>query len=225
MNTSKIIIAIDGPASSGKSTLAKDLAAKLKYRYVDTGAMYRAITLFSIQEKLEAAELDMATLAKVKIDFAYAEDGSQKTLLNGEDVSEAIRTMEVSQKVSEVSAQKAVRTFLLEQQRSLGKSKGLVMDGRDIGTVIFPDAALKIFMTTPAEVRAERRYAEMKAKGQEVTYDAVLENVRQRDLMDAQRSESPLKKAKDAKTLNNAELDRNTQLNKVLEWVENATEA
>ncbi len=208
----KIIIAIDGFSSSGKSTMAKALARRIGYRYVDTGAMYRAVTLFAMRAGLISADgaVDAAKLAsllpEINISFALCPDGSQHTILNGEDVEAEIRGMEVSGYVSPVAAIPAVRRDLVAKQQAFGKERGIVMDGRDIGTTVFPDAELKIFLDAPAECRAERRVRELRAKGQEVSYDEVLANVKSRDHIDQTREESPLRRAADAIGLDNSSM-------------------
>lgn len=209
-DSKKIIIAIDGFSSSGKSTMAKALARRIGYRYVDTGAMYRAVTLFAMRAGLIAPDgvVDAGRLAallpEIEISFALMPDGSQHTLLNGEDVEGEIRGMEVSNRVSPVSAIAAVRRDLVAKQQAFGRERGIVMDGRDIGTTVFPDAELKIFLDAPAECRAERRVKELLAKGQQVSYDDVLANVKSRDHIDQTREESPLRRAEDAIGLDNS---------------------
>lgn len=207
----KIIIAIDGYSSSGKSTMAKALAHRIGYRYVDSGAMYRAVTLAALRNSLihsdgsvdKAAILDL--LPSIKIDFVIKEDG-QHTLLNGEDVEKEIRDMQVSSYVSQVAAIPEVRHHLVVLQQAFGKEKGIVMDGRDIGTTVFPEAEMKVFVNAPAETRARRRYLEMKEKGETPTYEEVLANVKYRDHVDETREESPLRKASDAVELDNTGL-------------------
>ncbi len=206
----KIIIAIDGFSSSGKSTMAKALARRVGYRYIDTGAMYRAVTLFAMRAGLIApdGEVDADGLAnrlsEIEISFALMPDGSQHTMLNGEDVEAEIRGMEVSNHVSPVAAIAAVRRELVAKQQAFGRERGIVMDGRDIGTTVFPDAELKIFLDAPAECRAGRRVKELRAKGQAVSYDDVLANVKSRDHIDQTREESPLRRAADAIGLDNS---------------------
>ncbi len=208
----KIIIAIDGHSSCGKSTMAKDLAKKIGYRYIDTGAMYRAVTLFCIQNDLFKGEnLDLTSLEKaipnIKIDFQFnPEVGRSDTYLNGKNVEKEIRTMEVADKVSIVSAVGFVRHAMVAQQQEMGKEKGIVMDGRDIGTAVFPNAELKVFVTARPEVRAQRRLDEMKAKGETASFKEVLENVKKRDLIDSTRDESPLRQAEDALLLDNSDI-------------------
>lgn len=209
----KISIAIDGHSSCGKSTMAKDLARELGYVYVDTGAMYRSVTLFAIQNKLFDAEGHINAdelkdrMGEIEISFKYNDrTGRPDTYLNGRLVEDEIRTMEVSSKVSPIAALPFVREALVAQQRRIGKDKGVIMDGRDIGTVVFPDAELKIFVTASAEVRARRRYDELRAKGMDADYDSILKNVKERDYLDSHREVSPLRKADDAIELDNSEL-------------------
>ena len=226
-----LIIAVDGYSSTGKSTLARDLARYFRIRYIDSGAMYRAVTLYALRKGIYDArsdKLDEERLKKVmpslEIDFLVDETtGQQSTLLNGENVEQDIRTMEVSESVSQISKIKFVREKLVEKQRAFGNKGGVVMDGRDIGTVVFPGADVKIFLTASAEVRAKRRYEELKEKGYEVTWQEVLNNVRQRDDMDEQREESPLKKALDAVMLDNSNLSREEQLSEALRIVRETT--
>lgn len=212
----KIIIAIDGYSSSGKSTMARSLATRIGYRYVDSGAMYRAVTLWALRHDLVAdgrvnVEALVADLPRIAIDFAVQTDGSQHTLLNDEDVETLIRTIEVSNAVSPVAAIPAVRSALVAMQQQMGQSKGIVMDGRDIGTTVFPDAELKIYVNASAETRAQRRYDELVAKGDNVTYQEVLDNVQQRDYIDTHRDESPLRMADDAIALDNSQMTRDQQ--------------
>lgn len=208
----KITIAIDGYSSSGKSTMAKVLAKKLGYIYVDTGAMYRAVTLFAMENGVFSGEdIDTEKLRKeisnIKIEFrANAESGKADTYLNGRNVEKEIRGMQVSAKVSPISAIDFVRQHLVKQQQEMGKSKGVVMDGRDIGTTVFPDAELKIFVTASPEIRAKRRYDELTAKGDKVDYEEILNNVKQRDHIDENREVSPLRKADDALVLDNSNM-------------------
>ena len=206
-------IAIDGPAGAGKSTIAKKAAGELGFIYVDTGAMYRSVTLFALREHLFDAEdtLDAdrlsALLPQVRIDFRLnPETGHADACLNGENVEQKIRGLEVSSRVSIVAAQPFVREMLVRQQQAMGEGKGIVMDGRDIGTVVFPKAELKIFVTASAEVRAERRYKELQAKGQPADYESILKNVQDRDYMDSHREVSPLRQADDAIVLDNSHL-------------------
>lgn len=209
----KITIAIDGYSSCGKSTMAKDLAKRLGYVYVDTGAMYRAVTLFALRHNLFNEDGSVKTeelkklMPEVKISFKFnPETGRPDTYLNGELVEGEIRGMEVSSHVSPIAAVPFVRQALVAQQQAMGKDKGIVMDGRDIGTVVFPDAELKIFVTASAEVRAQRRYDELKGKGQKADFDEILKNVEQRDYIDTHRETSPLRKAEDAVTLDNSHM-------------------
>ncbi|MDE6536978.1 MAG: (d)CMP kinase [Muribaculaceae bacterium] len=205
----KIIIAIDGYSSSGKSTMARDLASRIGYVYVDSGAMYRAVTLYALRNgmikegQLDAAAL-VAALPDVEIAFnAAGEDGRQHTLLNGEDVEKEIRSMEVSGMVSPVAAVPEVRHRLTDLQRSFGRERGIVMDGRDIGSTVFPDAEMKVFVDASPEVRADRRCKELAEKGEPTDYAAVLANIKERDHIDTHRKESPLVKADDAYLLDN----------------------
>lgn len=211
--TKKITIAIDGFSSCGKSTMAKDLARKIGYVYVDTGAMYRAVTLFALRHNLfnEDGSVKVEDLESqmddIHITFKFnASAGRPDTYLNGELVENDIRGMEVSNRVSPIAAIAFVRQAMVAQQQQMGKGKGLVMDGRDIGTSVFPDAELKIFVTASAEVRARRRYDELVSKGMEADYEAILKNVQDRDYMDMHRRVSPLKKADDAIELDNSHL-------------------
>jgi len=212
------IIAIDGYSSCGKSTLAKALAKELRYLYIDSGAMYRAVTLYFIRNAVpvdDEAKVAEA-LEQIHIDF-HIEPGRTLIQLNGEDVSDEIRQMYVSDFVSEVSAVKAVRLAMVAQQQRMGRNKNIVMDGRDIGTTVFPDADLKIFMTADPKVRAERRYLELKNKGEDITLEEVFENLAHRDYIDTTREESPLVRATDAIVLDNTELNEEEQLQFVLD--------
>ncbi len=209
----KITIAIDGFSSCGKSTMAKDLARRIGYIYVDTGAMYRSVTLFALQHHLFADDGSVKTeqlqqlMPDVHITFCLnAETGRPDTYLNGVCVESDIRGMEVSSHVSQIAAIPFVREALVAQQQSMGQSKGIVMDGRDIGTTVFPDAELKIFVTASAEVRAQRRYDELKAKGSNPSMEEILQNVQQRDYIDTHREVSPLRRADDAVELDNSYL-------------------
>lgn len=209
----KIIIAIDGFSSCGKSTMAKDLAHELGYIYVDTGAMYRCVALYALQHKLflkdgkiNIPELE-AAMPNINISFKLnKETGRPDTYLNNENVENKIRTMEVSSHVSSIAAIPFIREALVAQQQKMGKDKGIVMDGRDIGTVVFPNAELKIFVTASPEVRAQRRYDELMEKGMEADYNEILENVKQRDYIDSHRDVSPLRKADDAIELDNSNI-------------------
>ena len=209
----KIIVAIDGHSSCGKSTMAKDLAREVGYIYVDTGAMYRAVTLFAMRNNLFDAEGNINTerleqlLPEVKISFKLDPETSRPmTCLNGEVVEQEIRSLEVSQHVSPIAALPFVRAKLVEQQQAMGKEKGIVMDGRDIGTVVFPEAELKIFVTASADIRAQRRYKELQAKGMPADFDDILKNVEERDYIDSHRATSPLRQADDALVLDNSHL-------------------
>jgi cytidylate kinase len=221
----KITIAIDGFSSTGKSTLAKELAKHLGYVYVDTGAMYRAVALFAMQKGyIGAAFFDKESLIKslpfIKLSFKFNSDlGFAEMYLNDVNVEKEIRTIEVSNFVSKVAEISEVRSKLVEQQQDMGKDKGVVMDGRDIGTIVFPDADLKIFMTASPITRAERRYNELKRKGDNVTFDEVLKNVEDRDYIDTHRNDSPLVKAKDAIEFDNSDISKQEQFDKVLKFL------
>ncbi|OSZ81748.1 cytidylate kinase [Chitinophagaceae bacterium IBVUCB1] len=219
----KIIIAIDGYSSCGKSTVAKELAALLGYNYIDSGAMYRAITLYFLRNDIDYkndAEVINA-LKDIHLSFAFNEvSGKSEILLNDENVEHYIRDMIVAEKVSEVAAIKEVRSFATAQQQKLGSERGIVMDGRDIGTTVFPDAELKIFMTASPEVRVKRRFQELYAGNPNITLEEVKHNLELRDYIDSNREESPLRQAKDAVVLDNSHLTREEQLAKVMGWVE-----
>lgn len=209
----KITIAIDGFSSCGKSTMAKDLAREVGYIYVDTGAMYRAVTLFAMRNDVFDAEGNIdetrlkALLPDVKLTFQLNNETKlPEVCLNGENVERYIRTLEVSQHVSPIAALPFVREKLVEQQQAMGKEKGIVMDGRDIGTVVFPNAELKIFVTASAEIRAQRRFKELETKGMPADFDEILQNVEQRDYIDTHRETSPLRQADDALVLDNSHL-------------------
>ena len=209
----KIVIAIDGHSSCGKSTMAKALARRIGYVYVDTGAMYRAVTLYALRHGMIDAEgrVDEQTLEasmdQVKVSFTLnADTRTPEACLNGENVEHDIRGMEVSAHVSAIAALPFVRRVMEAQQKAMGRDKGIVMDGRDVGTVLFPDAELKIFVTATAEVRARRRYNELQAKGMDADYDEILKNVQQRDYIDSHREVSPLRKAADAIELDNSNM-------------------
>lgn len=223
MNNKKIIIAIDGHSSCGKSTVAKDLAKALSIAYVDTGAMYRSVTLYALRHGLisngvvDEAALE-AALPEIHITFAFnAQQKKNETFLNGESVEAEIRAMEVSSNVSLVSTIGKIRRKLVEWQREMGAETSLVMDGRDIGTVVFPNADLKIFMTASDEVRAQRRYDELTAKGEKVDYDEILNNVRERDRIDSTRAESPLRQAEDALLLDNSHMTMAEQFDWIID--------
>ena len=212
----KITVAIDGFSSCGKSTMAKELANFAGYTYVDTGAMYRAVALFALRNGcMDDHEINIEELQKhideIKITFKTNPFGQQETFLNGENVESQIRTLEVANAASRVSAIGFVREAMVKQQQEMGKAKDIVMDGRDIGTVVFPDAELKIYLTASPEVRARRRFDEMKAKGENPDYEQVLANVKERDERDSTRAESPLQKADDAVVIDNSNLTRDEQ--------------
>lgn len=225
MQTNKIIIAIDGHSSCGKSTLSKQLAQKLKYNYIDTGAMYRAVTLYALRNKLIINKIAdknalINAMPGINISFVYNEkEGKSDTLLNGENIENEIRNFTVSENVSPIATIKEVRKTMVAMQQKMGTQKGIVMDGRDIGTVVFPNAELKIFMTASDKVRAQRRYDELSAKGLKVSFSSVLNNIKERDQIDSTREESPLQKAPDALVLDNSCLTREEQLNWVLQKV------
>ena len=216
--TKKIIIAIDGFSSCGKSTFAKAIAARLGYIFIDTGAMYRAVTLYALEhgaivDGKVAEDRVVALLPDVNISFRFnAERGASDAYVNGEKVEDKIRSIEVSNMVSHVSSVAQVREKLVAMQQQMGRARGVVMDGRDIGTVVFPDAELKIFMTAEPQVRAERRYAELKAKGDNVTMEEILENVISRDKADMTREISPLRQAEDAVVLDNSHMSVEEQM-------------
>jgi len=222
---SKLTIAIDGHSSTGKSTLAKELAACLGYIYVDSGAMYRAVALEALRHGWVSKELGIQkeniinALEGLKITFSVNSQGQSITMLNNENVEEAIRTMEVSNVVSQVSKLIPVRRRLVALQQKMGDQGGVVMDGRDIGTVVFPKADLKIFMTASDQVRALRRKAELDSKGQDYSLNEVLENLKSRDKSDMERADSPLIAASDARILDNSEINRKEQFNLVLGWI------
>lgn len=220
----KITIAIDGHSSTGKSTLAKQLAKALDYIYVDSGAMYRAVTLYALEqgfisdEKFDPNAL-ISNIENVNIEFK--KDGNNPTVLylNNKEVSSKIRGMEVSNLVSKVAALPQVRQCLVKEQRKMGQNKGIVMDGRDIGTVVFPEAELKIFMTASAQTRTQRRFDELTAKGEQVDFDEVYENITSRDYKDSTRADSPLTQAKDARVLDNTNLTQSQQYKIVMDWI------
>ncbi len=217
----KIIIAIDGYSSCGKSTLAKALAKKLSYVFIDSGAMYRAITLYFLREHIDwnNEEKVLEALDNIKLHFYYNdEEGTSDMYLNDENVELLIRDMLVSENVSEVAAIKAVREFAVAQQQLMGKKKGIVMDGRDIGTTVFPYAQLKIFVTADNGIRVERRFKELYAKNPNITIEEVKNNLEMRDYIDSNREFSPLRKAEDAVILDNSNLTREEQLAIALSW-------
>lgn len=208
----KIIVAIDGYSSCGKSTIAKALAKYAGYTYVDTGAMYRAIALFTLRNGLTDDAAIIAALPQIEVGFVLV-DGAQHVTLNGEDVEGFIRTLEVGNAASRISQIKEVRAFLVAQQQKMGEAKGIVMDGRDIGTVVFPKAELKLFLTASPEVRARRRYDELVEKGEKPDFEAVLADVNDRDYRDTHRAESPLRQAEDAIVVDNSSMTREEQMN------------
>ncbi len=226
----KITIAIDGFSSTGKSTVAKQLANALEYIYVDSGSMYRAVTLFALRNQLvddkdpEFSKL-IDRLPEIKLQSVHNQElGYSEIFLNGENVEKEIRTLAVSEYVSQISVIKEVREKLVALQRELGKEKGVVMDGRDIGTVVFPDAELKIFITASPDIRAKRRYKELLDRGDRVDYEQVLKNIRERDFIDSHREFSPLKRAEDAIELDNSELSLEEQFEKVLTMAQETIE-
>jgi CMP/dCMP kinase len=220
MSQTRINIAIDGKSACGKSTLARALAQILGYLYVDSGAMYRAVTLYFLRNKIshEDHSAVMQALDNIQIRFQRISDHQWTTTLNHEDVEEAIRSQEVSDRVSEIAAISAVRRKMVEEQQSIGQDKGVVMDGRDIGTVVFPDAELKIFLTARESVRVDRRYQELLQKGKSLVRDQIQANLEKRDYIDSTRSDSPLKQATDALVLDNSDLTEQEQLTIALEW-------
>ena len=223
MANQKIIIAIDGFSSCGKSTLAKAMAKNLEYVFIDTGAMYRAVALFFLRAGIDFDNtLDIAAaLNKITLQFKYNPATLQSDMyLNEENVEQEIREMRVSQKVSEVAAIALVRDFAVAQQQAMGESKGIVMDGRDIGTVVFPKAELKIFVTASPDIRVQRRFLELSAKNAAITVDEIAENLQHRDLIDTTREHSPLKQADDALVLDNSNMTREAQLDIALQWAQ-----
>ena len=220
----KITIAIDGHSSTGKSTLAKQLAKALDYIYVDSGAMYRAVTLYALEqgfisdEKFDPNAL-ISNIEHVNIEFKKEGNNPTVLYLNNKEVSSKIRGMEVSNLVSKVAALPQVRQCLVKEQRKMGQNKGIVMDGRDIGTVVFPEAELKIFMTASAQTRTQRRFDELTAKGEQVDFDEVYENITSRDYKDSTRADSPLTQAKDARVLDNTNLTQSQQYKIVMDWI------
>lgn len=216
----QIIVAIDGYSSCGKSTIAKQLAQYAGYRYIDTGAMYRAVALYAIRNKISdisnrQPEI-IALLPQVHIDFAIQPDGSQHVTLNGEDVESQIRTLEVGNGASQIAVIPEVRRYLVAQQQQMGKQGGIVMDGRDIGTVVFPKAELKLFLTASPEVRAERRFKELIEKGEQPVMADVLADVNDRDYRDTHRAESPLRQAEDAVVVDNSQMTREEQMKVII---------
>jgi len=229
-NNPKISIAIDGFSSCGKSTLAKALASHLHYNYLDTGAMYRGVTLYAMKQGwakdgLLYVEEITNHLDDINLSFERnPETGKSELILNGKNVEKEIRTQDVANLVSPISAIQAVRRKLQQAQRELGAAGGVVMDGRDIGTVVLPNAELKIFMTADVEVRVKRRYDEHRSKGQDVPIEVVRENLKKRDLIDSTRVEDPLRQAEDARVLDNSEMTQEEQFNLALEWVQEVIE-
>ena len=219
----KIIITIDGWSSCGKSTLAKQLAKTLNYVYVDSGAMYRAITLYFLRNHVDWTDKKEVSeaLKNISLEFAFNEKSQQSEMyLNGENVEYVIRDLVIAEKVSDVAAIKEVREFAVKQQQKMGKGRGIVMDGRDIGTVVFPDAELKIFMTADNAIRVERRFKELYEKNPNITIDEVKANLEMRDYIDSHREVSPLRKADDALILDNTKLSEKEQFQKALKWAE-----
>ena len=215
----KIVVAIDGYSSCGKSTIAKALAKYAGYTYVDTGAMYRAVALDAFRllgDEAIKREAVVPILNTIQIGFVQTDEG-QHVVLNGEDVESSIRTLEIGNLASQISTIKEVRAFLVAQQQAMGEAKGIVMDGRDIGTVVFPDAELKLFLTASPEVRAERRYQELKTKGEDPVFEDVLADVNDRDYRDTHRAESPLRQAEDAVVVDNSHMTREEQMQHVIE--------
>lgn len=223
--TKKIIIAIDGFSSTGKSTIAKQLAKKLEYIYVDTGAMYRAVTLYAMQQNYVSETFFntndlVADLDNISLSFTFNEQlGLAEMFLNGINVEKEIRTIEVSKLVSKVAAISEIRKKLVKEQQEMGKNKGIVMDGRDIGTVVFPNAELKLFMTASADKRATRRYKELLDRGDKVKYEEILRNVQERDRIDSTREDSPLIKANDAIEFDNSDMGLKEQFERIMSLV------
>lgn len=217
-----IIIAIDGYSSCGKSTVAKSLAKHLAYSFIDTGAMYRAVTLHMVRNKVPYSEVGSVESALERIDIRFVHNPEKKasdTYLNGECVEDEIRQMAVSSQVSNYAAIRAVRVAMVKQQQAMGNQGGVILDGRDIGTVVFPNAQLKIFMTASPQIRAQRRFDELRSKGQQVNLEEVMENLKERDHIDSTREESPLRQAEDARILDNSHMTMDEQLDFVINWV------
>lgn len=213
-----IVVAIDGYSSCGKSTIAKELARHAGYTYVDTGAMYRAVALYLLQndQPMDCENLQ-DLLQGIHITFSLQPDGSQHTILNGEDVEHLIRTLEVGNMASKISPIRQVRQYLVAQQQAMGQQKAIVMDGRDIGTVVFPNAELKLFLTASPQVRAKRRYDELKAKGENPIMEDVLADINDRDYRDSHRTESPLRQAEDAVVVDNSHMTREEQMKYIIQ--------
>ena len=217
----QISVAIDGPSGAGKSTLARRAARVLGFLYVDTGAIYRTVALACQRNGVDPTEMGRvaALLSELKIDLDYGEDGAQRMLLNGEDVSDQIRTPEISMLTSKVSALPEVRAYLLEKQRELARTRNVIMDGRDIGTVVLPDATVKIYLTAKAEARAQRRCAELREKGMDVSFEEILQDVEQRDYNDMHRDISPLRQAEDARLVDTTLLDLEQSLDVLVSMI------
>ncbi len=227
MKNKKIIIAIDGHSSCGKSTLAKEIAQELSYIYLDTGAMYRAVSYYFLKNGLinnGLLEIDKVAehLNKINIQFKEQADHSLHTFLNNQDIEKEIRSMEISKLVSEVSKHAIIRHSMVALQQKMGEQKGIILDGRDIGTVVFPNAEVKLFLTADSQIRAQRRYDELTQKGESVNFEEVLKNIIDRDFQDENRKESPLKKATDAIVIDNSFLTRKEQLDKALKIIQKA---
>ena len=220
MSQHYIAVAIDGPAGAGKSTIARAVAAEMGFIYVDTGALYRAVGLYGLRKNADTTSADqmLPLLEEIKVELAYVE-GEQRVLLNGEDVSQAIRVNEASMAASNVSAIPGVRSFLFDLQKNMAKTHNVVMDGRDIGTVVLPEAQVKIFLTATPEERATRRYNELLEKGQKVDFDQLLAEVKQRDYNDSHRATAPLKQAEDAVLVDTTGLDKEESIQKILDLV------
>jgi len=219
----KIIVAIDGYSSCGKSTIAKALAKHAGYRYVDTGAMYRSVALYTLENKLADADVEAFLaehIGELIINFAVQPDGTQHTVLNGRDVEKLIRTLEVGNMASQVSTIGFVRRAMVAQQQAMGKEGGIVMDGRDIGTVVFPQAELKLFLTASPEIRAERRFKELEAKGEHPVYEDVLADVNDRDYRDTHRAESPMHQTEDSVVVDNSHMTPDEQMQAILDIFE-----
>ena len=222
MEQRKINIAIDGYSSCGKGTLAKAMASALNYVFIDSGAMYRAVTLYLMRHSVNLDDISQVkqALAQVTVEFDVNDAGASSVLLNGENVENEIRTIAIASKVSEVAKIQTVRDKLVFLQQQMGARKGVVMDGRDIGTVVFPDAELKIFMTASVEVRAQRRFAELVAKGDAVTLEEISANLKHRDAVDSSRENSPLTMTSDYRVLDNSEMDRDSQFALAMAWAD-----